>query len=75
MFNIEGLGNSTPITSSSFINYKNINVGSIATSGYFPPKITSIDFSYQGIYILIGGEDVPKFHKVTLFRIQTSSKK
>jgi hypothetical protein len=75
MFNIEGLGNSTPITSSSFINYKNINIGTITSSGKFPPRITSLDFSYQGISILIGGEDVFKFHKVALFRIQTSSKK
>jgi hypothetical protein len=30
MFNIEGLGNSTPITLDSFKNYKNINVGAIA---------------------------------------------
>jgi hypothetical protein len=45
MFNIQGLINSSPITASSFTNYKNINVNPIAGAGNFASSINALDFS------------------------------
>jgi hypothetical protein len=55
MFNILNLENPDPLTNQSFINYKNIDVSSIAGSGNVANEIKALDFSMSGKFILAGG--------------------
>jgi hypothetical protein len=45
MLNIQGLISPNPINSSSFVNYKNINIAPVAGTGNFATKILALDFS------------------------------
>jgi hypothetical protein len=80
MFNIKDLSNPSQISSYSFENFKDIDVGIIAGNKTgteeknYPPNIVSLDISKDGNYLFIGGKYEDKNHKMTLFKISTTSK-